>query len=217
MTFIDSSTYFESIEFSQNDVTGIWLGNHYLDERFTWSTTAFRPDLASVTGVFYGNDQWGAQGRLTALPIYENDGRCLMHLGSSGGWRSGTTNNANSPLRSIELRARPELRADDPAAGGPTVVPNGNSNRMVDTGAIVTSNDFVMGTEYLWILGPFSVQAEYGWNFVQNATGVLNPATSPFIFVPLRGGPQGYVFDGGYLQLSYILTGENRSYDKRLG
>src|SRR5262249_41183473 len=29
--------------------------------------------------------------------------------------------------------------------------------------------------------------------------------------------PQDYVFSGGYVQLAYTLTGENRAYDKRLG
>ena len=28
---------------------------------------------------------------------------------------------------------------------------------------------------------------------------------------------QSYVFRGGYVQLAYTFTGENRSYDKRLG
>ena len=28
---------------------------------------------------------------------------------------------------------------------------------------------------------------------------------------------QDYVFNGGYLQLAYTLTGENRSYDRRIG
>ena len=35
-------------------------------------------------------------------------------------------------------------------------------------------------------------------------------------FIALKN-PQSYTFSGGYLQLAYTLTGENRSYDKRLG
>jgi phosphate-selective porin OprO/OprP len=64
------------------------------------------------------------------------------------------------------------------------------------------------------IRGPFSFQAEYGWNFLNNATGVaptgttLNPPIVP---------PQDYVFNGGYLQVAYTLTGENRAYDRRIG
>jgi len=29
--------------------------------------------------------------------------------------------------------------------------------------------------------------------------------------------PQDYVFNGGYLQVAYTLTGENRAYDRRMG
>jgi hypothetical protein len=94
MTFLERSSYSESIELNQNFVTGLWLGNNYFNERATWSGVLFRPDNGASSGVFYGNDQYGAQGRLTALPIFENDGRCLLDLGVYGGWRSGTTNNA---------------------------------------------------------------------------------------------------------------------------
>ena len=36
----------------------------------------------------------------------------------------------------------------------------------------------------------------------------LNPALTP---------PQNYMFNGGYVQVAYTLTGENRAYDKRIG
>ena len=35
-------------------------------------------------------------------------------------------------------------------------------------------------------------------------------------FVPFAA-PQNYMFNGGYIQLAYTLTGENRAYDKRVG
>jgi phosphate-selective porin OprO/OprP len=217
MTFLERSSYSEAIELNQNFVTGMWLGNNYFDQRTTWSTVLFRPDQGASSGAFFGDGQWGAQGRLTALPIYEIDGRHLMHLGISGGWRSGTNNingTANSNLKTFQLRARPELRDDDPAGSpsGAQVLPNANSNRMIDTGPMVALNDFLLGTEFLYILGPFSVQAEYGWNFPNDVQGFLNGTT----FQPLKN-PQSYTFQGGYLQLAYTLTGENRSYDKRLG
>ncbi len=216
MTFMERSAYSEAIELNQNFVTGIWLGDNYLDQRMTWSTTVFRADQSSSSGVLFGDGQMGVQGRLTALPVYEDEGRELLHLGVSGGWRNGTSNNATSPLHTFELRARPEMRDDDPAGSpsGGQVVPNADSNRMIDTGAIASNDDFILGTEALYVLGPFSFQAEYGWNYLNNAVGVapsgttLNPAITP---------PQDYVFSGGYLQLAYTLTGENRAYDRRMG
>ncbi len=216
MTFLERSSYSEAIERNENFVTGLWMGNNCLCERATWSSTIFRPDNGASSGTFFGNDQWAAQARLTALPIYELDGRHLMHVGLSGGWRSGV---GGSTTRAVQLRARPEFRDDDPAgqgpvpaaavAGGAQTVPNSNSNRMIDTGALLCNSDFVMGTEFLYILGPLSFQGEYGWNHMRDVSGQVGGATLKT--------PQSYTFSGGYLQLAYTITGENRSYDKRLG
>jgi phosphate-selective porin OprO/OprP len=215
-TFMERSSYSEAIELNQQLITGLWAGNNFLDQHATLTTAIFRTDNAATSGVFFGDGQYGAQGRATILPLYECEGRHLLHLGVWGGWRNGTNNLATSPFRTFQLRARPELRDDD-AAGSPSgaqLVPNANSNRMVDTGQIVASNDFLMGLELLYILGPFSVQAEYGWNWIDNAIGfapaggTLNPALA---------SPQNYMFNGGYVQLAYTLTGENRAYDRRYG
>jgi phosphate-selective porin OprO/OprP len=70
----------------------------------------------------------------------------------------------------------------------------------------------VIGTELLYILGPLSLQAEWTWGSA-NDTVVANPS---------RVGPRRLAlgdawFDGGYVQLSYFLTGENRRYDRRWG
>ncbi|HEV3415795.1 MAG TPA: porin [Pirellulales bacterium] len=216
MTFMERSAYSEAIELNQNFVTGIQLSDNYLDQRVTWQAVAFRPDNGSSSGVFFGDGQSGVQARLTALPVYENEGRDLLHFGVSGGFRDGTTNNATSPFHVFQLRARPELRDDDPAAGGPGAVPNADSNRLIDTGAITAHDEFLLGLENLWIRGPFSFQAEYGWNFLNGAIGANPGLTAPF-FHPAIAPAQNYTFSGGYLQVAYTLTGENRSYDRRFG
>ena len=109
------------------------------------------------------------------------------------------------------------MRDDDPSGspGSAQIIPNANSNRMVDTGVIASDNEYLMGLESLYIRGPFSVQAEYGWNWINNAVGVVQNSTATG-FVPLAT-PQNYMFNGGYIQLAYTLTGENRAYDKRGG
>ena len=216
LTFMEESSYSEAIELNQPRVTGLWLGNSYLDQRTTYTFAVFRQDLSSFSGAFFGDGQYGWQGRLTALPIWEDDGRCWMHVGLSGGWRNGTNNLATSPLRTFELRARPELRDDDPAglSSGAETVPNSNDSRMVDTGVIAAEQEWLTGLEFCYVAGPFSVQAEYGFNWLDNADGInpsglkLNPALTP---------PQNYTFTGGYVQLAYTLTGESRSYNRRLG
>jgi phosphate-selective porin OprO/OprP len=63
-------------------------------------------------------------------------------------------------------------------------------------------------------MGPLSIQAEYGFNWVEDATGI-NPAGLKL--QPALTSPQNYFFNGGYAQLAYTLTGESRAYEKRLG
>ena len=174
MTFMERSSYSQAIELDQNFVTGLWLSNNYFDQRATWSFSLFRPDVAAATGYAFGDDQWGWQGRLTALPIYEDEGRRLLHVGLSGGWRSGTTNLARLtdntvavgvPARNARRRSR--------QTGHRTA-----TAQHADTGAIASNNDYLMGLEALYIRGPFSLQAEYGWNFVDGAVGIGSTATS---------------------------------------
>jgi phosphate-selective porin OprO/OprP len=216
MTFMERSSYSEAIELNQNFVTGIWFQNNYFDQRATYTATAFRVDNGQSSGDFFGDGQWGAQGRLTWLPIWQADGRCWLHLGISGGFRNGTNNIATSPFRTFQLRARPELRDDDPAGSpaGAQILPNADSTRMIDTASIAAHDDYLLGLEFCYVRGPFSVQAEYGWNWLDRAFGVaptgltLNPAIVP---------ESDYVFNGGYIQLAYTLTGESRAYDRARG
>jgi phosphate-selective porin OprO/OprP len=208
MTFMERSSYSQAIELDQNFVTGLWMSNNYFDERATWSFAIFRPDVTNAAGYAFGDDQWGWQGRLTALPIYEDEGRTLVHVGLSGGFRSGTTNDGAD--NTVTIQCRPEMRDDDPAKQASSGSAN-NSNNMLSTGALRCNNDYLMGLEFLGIRGPLSVQAEYGWNFATDVTGINSSGTATTF------APQNYVFNGGYVQLAYTLTGENRAYDKRIG
>jgi phosphate-selective porin OprO and OprP len=216
MTFMERSSYSEAILNNLNFVTGLWLGNNYLDQRFTWSSNLARADNGGSTGAFFGDGQYLGLLRLTGLPIYEADGRHLMHLGVSGGWFKAQNSLGNPPVVSpnnfhnIQLRARPELRDDVPAGG----FPNGNSNRLIDTGMIACDSRWELGTELLYVRGPLSLQAEYGFTWLENVQGQF---TGTALTPKTVGGNQSYMFNGGYVQLAYSLTGENRSYDKRLG
>lgn len=219
MTFMERSTYSQAIELDQNFVTGMWLGNSWADDRIFGSFVVFRPDEGN-SGDFFGNGQYGWQTRWTGLPVYEDQGRQLLHLGLSGGWRDGTNSigSGATGADTVELRARPELRDDDPAAS-PTAttnangagstgqyLPDANANRLIDTGKITCDNEYLLGTELLYIRGPWSFQAEYGWNFLEHAQTAATGHTF-----------EDYTFVGGYLQVSYLLTGENRHYDKKYG
>jgi phosphate-selective porin OprO/OprP len=222
MTWLERSSYSEAIELSQNFVSGFWFHNSYLDDRTTYTFTVFRGQPGGVSGAFFGDGQWGYQGRLTALPIWDAEGREFAHLGLSGGWRTAI-NGGPGTFRTVQLSARPEQRDDDPAGnpGGAQQLPRANDTRMVDTGALVADHNWLTGLEALYVLGPFSVQAEYGWNFVDGVRGVVSPGNAgqppAGSLITFKGAAKDYAFSGGYVQLSYILTGESRGYDKRLG
>ena len=221
MTFMERSAYSEAIEMNQNFITGIWFNQTYFDDRMTRQFSIFRPDQGASSGAFFGTGQFAWQGRLTGLPLYEEEGRKLLHLGISGGWRNGTDSLPSNPLRVFQLRARPELRDDVPAGSpsGSQIVPNSDSNRLIDTSTISAATQWLMGLELLQVWGPFSVQAEYGWNWIDGAVGIapaLNSAGA-VTFNPALMPTQNYAFSGGYVQLAYTLTGENRAYDKKLG
>jgi phosphate-selective porin OprO/OprP len=72
-------------------------------------------------------------------------------------------------------------------------------DRLVDTGNLLMNRVDLINTEFAMVLGPFSLQGEYYHAFT-GASEVGN----------LR-------FWGGYLQASYFLTGEHRSYDAANG
>ena len=216
MTFMERSAYSEAIELNQNFVTGIWLTNNYFDDRMTRQFAVFRPDQGASSGTFFGTGQWGWQGRLTGLPLYEEEGRKLLHLGISGGCATGINNLAISPFRLVQLRARPEMRDDVPAGSpaGSQAVPNANSNRMIDTGQIAAA----MNTSWAW-----KSCKSGGRSLCRPSTGGIGSTTrwasrqTGLIFNPALNPAQDYMFNGGYVQLAYTLTGENRAYDKKLG
>ena len=89
---------------------------------------------------------------------------------------------------------------------------------MISTGALACNNEYLMGLEMLYIRGPFSFQAEYGWNWLTDASGIVTSGGSPSTpAAPHLTTPTDYVFNGGYVQVAYTLTGENRAYDKKAG
>jgi phosphate-selective porin len=240
MTFMERSVYSEAIENNINFVTGLWMGNNFLNQHVTYSANLARTDPGQSIGAVFGDGQWFASGRITALPLYEDSGRHWLHLGVSSSWRNGN-NNTNgatnafingitTPTNLFQIQARPQLRDNDPAnGGGATTLANANNARMIDTGILAAESDVTLGTEFCYVRGPLSIQAEYGWNFLNGVfgafsnpggSGVPNPpggnfvgVTPPFVVIP----SQNYIFNGGYIQVAYTLTGEARNYDRSRG
>jgi phosphate-selective porin OprO and OprP len=94
-------------------------------------------------------------------------------------------------MHQIQFQSFPEARQGTPSTPG---IPP-----FVDTGVINALNDQRAGAEFAFVYGPLYLQAEYIAAWVDQING-------PPLF-----------FQSAYGFVSYFLTGENRTYNKRLG
>src|SRR5207248_2134038 len=171
--------------FDNGFAIGLTARNHSDNELVTWQYGIYRP-LVNNFAVALNKVQWG--GRVTALPVYEDDGRTLVHVGFG-------TLNGERPQDELKVRARPLLR-DGPGYAVPV---------LVDTGEVPGSRTYILAPELAAVFGSWTFQAEWTGQF-------LTQAGAP------NGQNQGTVlFHGGYAEVLYFLTGEYQSYDKAAG
>lgn len=75
-----------------------------------------------------------------------------------------------------------------------------DTNRSVDTGTINAVNgDLFVGPEFAFVWGPFAIQAEGAWQYVDLDAGTTGRDDATELW-------------GGYVDFSYFLTGESRRY-----
>ena len=115
---------------------GFMLHNTCPDERMTTAIGVFRDTDDYGENVDDGG--YNITGRVTVLPIYENKGAQLLHLGAAYSYRN--------PDDSIRYRQRPEAHLTD---------------RFVDTGSFAGDQVDLVGLEAALVDGPFSLQGEY--------------------------------------------------------
>ena len=113
--------------------------------------------MTAAIGVFRDTDDFGENvddggynitGRVTALPIYENKGANLLHLGAAYSYRN--------PDDTIKYRQRPEAHLTD---------------RFVDTGSFAGDQVDLVGLEAAWVNGPLSLQGEYMMAYADRLVG----------------------------------------------
>ena len=109
---------------------------------------------------------------------------CTWASRAGGGTAQANLANAAYTGNTIELRARPELRDDDPA-GSPSSaqpLPNANSNRMVDTGVLACEQRIPDGSgsplHPRAVLGPGRVWLELGQQRRWASSRARRPAAS---------------------------------------
>ncbi|MBR0718844.1 porin [Bradyrhizobium liaoningense] len=133
-------------------------------------------------------EQLGAAARAAGQLISGKD--YSLHLGGNAQWLLRTPHNLVTGAQTLTFSDRPELRID------PTT--------LISTGAIANvSGAQIYSVEAAGTYGPLFAQGEYYWyNVDRNAATGLAPIGAPSL-----------KFQGGYAEIAYALTGENRAYN----
>jgi phosphate-selective porin OprO/OprP len=198
---LTSSRYITFIERTVLDQTfigddynpGFIVTNTCADDRIQWAL-CFSRTANNAGSNDLGDGRYNLTGRVTALPVYANDGRCLVHVGASARWGelSETPSSTGTPgAQSVNLRSR-TYRVDPQA--------------FAQTGTIFADNWKHYGVEFLAIMGPFSLQAEAMRVEFDNAGTTAG--------VRELGDPEFFSY---YVFGTYSLTGEHRQYNRRSG
>ncbi|MFO1040356.1 MAG: porin [Planctomycetaceae bacterium] len=207
-TFVERSSLFQA--FTPFRHLGAGFYNNAQDLSSTWAMSVFQTGQDQFGGTVSTAGGWGTAERITYLPYYDeaSKGREYLHLGL------GHYFNAPPDKKTI-FRSIPEMYIGANAPG--TVGSSGQAAHggfngtpfFVNTGNIGVNCFNVLGTEVLWVNGPFSFQSEAMVNLVDQAahvTGTLNTAGGSMAVLP-----------GVYAQTGYFLTGEHRPYDRKAG
>lgn len=193
--YMERSPMFDAFVNRFNYVDGLWFSNAYLDDRATLTWSLFRSASSTINpfGSGSGAGEYGAAVRATALPIYEDDGERLVHLGISY-LRRALDEDMTSP------GTRPLVRA----GAGNVEVPN-----VIQTGTFFAPDGVnYVNTEVAMVFGRLSLSSEYLF--------VYSPSTFTDAARPYARGPQfnhGFYVEGGY----FLTKGDRRRYLHRNG
>ncbi len=116
---------------------GAKVHNSTRNQRMTWAAGLF--SLGKSSDKNAGTSLLSLTGRFTFLPVYEDEGRHLVHVGASVSSRAPTGSD-------IRYRTRPEARYVD---------------YLVDTGTFDASHVTLWGLEFAAVRGPLWMTAEH--------------------------------------------------------
>jgi phosphate-selective porin OprO/OprP len=197
--YMEPSSLFDAFLNPVNYQNGVVLFDSYLDDRVTLAGCLAWVSKSTVQSFGFGTDEnssYGASCRVTALPVYESDGRLLMHVGA--GYQ-----HVGLPGHSFAAASRPLLRA----GAGNTQTPN-----LLATGTFFTPNGVdLVDFEWAAVCGPFAISAEYAVARVTDVFSSFDGATF--------SGPRGNVtYQAAYVEAGYFLTpGDYRRDDRKTG
>jgi phosphate-selective porin OprO and OprP len=117
---------------------GIMARNTFAESRGTWAFGVFRQDTSP--GISQENGAYAETGRITFLPVDENEGKRLVHVGVAVSHRRPP-----EKTRSYSLRPSAHL-----------------ASNLVRTGSFAAERAILVGGEAAWVEGPLSLQGEVG-------------------------------------------------------
>lgn len=169
---------------------GMQLFNTAFDDRMTWAIGIFKT-MNRPFGWNVGDGEGDLTGRLTFLPWYSEDGRCLVHVGIGASHRDLDDDEAR-------FRARTLLR------NGP-----GHLHTVLGETRVIGDNGDLIIPEFVMVWGRWTIQTEYSAAYVHDVESRVVPGPAS----PLDAGT--YFAQGSYVEVLYFLTGENRVYDRK--
>ena len=215
LNFMERSFAQDAFEgpFNNGFLPGIQIFNSTEDGTVGWQVGEFK----NVSNPFgFSNSTGGSMtvGRLVYLPVFEDDGRKLLHLAVSGRTmepRKQYTSFANGlpvgdPITAVRFRSRGSIRNGPP---GPL------NSIYADSGLLEGDWQNMIGLEFVGNNGPWSFQSEYFGSWLYNAK---TTSAGPLVtngYQPRPGTSIGTVyFQSAYAEVLYFLTGESRTYSK---
>jgi phosphate-selective porin OprO/OprP len=124
--------------FDSDRNTGVMFQNAPCDKRMTWALGIFA-DTDGGGEFFTSDTNFNVTGRMTGLPLYQDDGRQLIHLGVSAGYRF-------EDHIERRFRQRPEVHL---------------AQRYLDTGTFVADGSTLLSAEAAGVFGPLHVSGEW--------------------------------------------------------
>ena len=126
------------LAFSPARNSGVGVFNTAFEQRMTWGVGGFR-DTDDFGNGFGTSSPYNITARITGLPVWQDDGRTLVHVGYSYSHRFRDSDD-------VDFDPRPEVNLSDP---------------LIDTGDIRSHGVDVFGAELSTVVGPFSAQGEF--------------------------------------------------------
>ena len=217
LNFMERSFSQDAFEgpFNNGFLPGIQILNSNEEGDIAWQVGEFK----NTTNPFGFNNSSGGSmtvGRLIFLPVFEDEGRKLLHLAISGrtmeprrqytSFDNETGLPTGDPINAVRFRSRGSIRNGPP---GPL------NSIYADSGLLQGSWQNMIGLEFVGNNGPWSFQSEYFGSWLYNAS---TTSAGPLVtngYQPAPGTKVGTVyFQSGYAEVLYFLTGESRTYSK---